>query len=174
MAHLPHALLTFFGVVAVLCDHKPWPDHPRDPAGYCQTCNGAAVIVSSPTMRIQNRTQLSFVALKSRYSNLQALWEAWELMSRSWCWWCGIWFSIKDGWGGSVRQGGSSVSHSSSCLCVCIGLFCFSALWPVWSRVHSQVSVRPNQDTVPLRCRCLTGLDYSSGVCKLCFLNISC
>lgn len=142
LAHLPHAL-KFVGVLAVLYDHKPQPDHPRDPAGYCQTCNGTAVIVGSPASCTQNRSWLSFVAVENRYSDLRALSEAWELMSRSWCWWCGIWFSIKDGWGRSVRQGGSSVFHLSSCLCVCIHLFRFSALCPVWSRVHSQASGRP-------------------------------
>lgn len=127
-----------------LCyDHKPWPDHPRDPAGYCQTCNGTAVIVGSPTSFIQNRTWLSFVVAGNRYCALQAPWETRELQSRSWCWWCGIWFSIKDGWGHSVRQGGHSVSHLSSRLCVCIHLFCFSALCPVWAHVQSQASVRP-------------------------------
>ena len=48
-----------------------------------------------------------------------------------------------------MRQGGDSVSHSSSCLCVCIHLFCFSALCPVWSRVHSQAPVRPKPGHSP-------------------------
>lgn len=97
-------------------------------------------------------------------------------MWRSWCWWCGIWSSIKDGWGRSVRQGGRSVSHSSSRLCVCIHLFCFGALCPVWSRVRSQAAVEPKFRTqfllaymfsVNWRCRYFTCLSYNWDVCQL-------
>lgn len=89
-------------------------------------------------------------------------------MSRSWCWWCGIWFLIKDGWGWSVRQGGSSVSHSSSCLSVCIHLFCFSALCAVWSCLHRQTK---SLFSLSWRCRCYIGLGHGWDVCQLCFLN---
>lgn len=60
VVHLPHARLKFAGVLAMLYDHKPWPDHPRDPAGYCQICNGIAVIAGSLTACIQSRNRLSF------------------------------------------------------------------------------------------------------------------
>lgn len=72
MARSSHAQLKFVGVLAALYDHKPRADHPRDPAGYCQTCNGTAVIVVSPTSCIQNRAWLSFVVEQNRYSDLQA------------------------------------------------------------------------------------------------------
>lgn len=76
------------------------------------------------------------------FSRVENRFKAWEFISQSWCWWCGIWFSIKNGWGGSVRQGSRSVSHSSGCRCVCIHLFCSSALCPVWSCIHSQTTTK--------------------------------
>lgn len=42
----PVPSLTLAGVLAALCDHKPWPHHPRDPAGDCQGCHGTSPFVA--------------------------------------------------------------------------------------------------------------------------------
>lgn len=62
VACLPHTPVDVrpYVFLAMLYDHKLWPDHPRDPAGYCQIGHGTAVIVGSLTTCIQSRNRLLF------------------------------------------------------------------------------------------------------------------
>lgn len=46
--------------LAVLYDHKLWPDHPGDPDGYCQIGHDTAVVVGSLTACIQSRNRPLF------------------------------------------------------------------------------------------------------------------
>lgn len=56
----------------MLCDHRPWPGHPRDPAGYCQIGRDAAVIAGSPTACIQSRNWLLLGRSEESYGDLAA------------------------------------------------------------------------------------------------------
>ena len=101
-----------------------------------------------PSSCIQNRTWLSFVAAENRYSDLQTPVRGLRinvavmvLMMRN--------LALDKGWMrgiGTAGEGGS-VSHFSSCLCVCIHSFCFGGFCPVWSRLLSQALVgsKPGQ-----------------------------
>lgn len=63
------------GVLAALCDHKPWPHHPRDPAGDCQGC-------LSTSLFVRVRFLLPLAAAPAR-----------ESASLQRCRWCGLWTS---------------------------------------------------------------------------------
>lgn len=111
MWYIYHVLLIFLGTLAH-CSliTGPRPDHPRDPAGYCQTCNGTTAIVGSPTTCIQNRVCLS-LAMGADSVTCRGLRINVMVWNRS----------LNNGWMRSVRRDGSSDSHSSGCLCAPFG-----------------------------------------------------
>lgn len=125
--------------LATLYDHKPWPDHPRDPAGYCQIGHDTAVIVGSLTACIQSRNRLLFrrpvAGEPGRPGSSFPSENSWRF---------GIGSLIKEWmlWGGGRWGGGPDLS--SSCPGVCVHLFGFSAHGPVWSQVQSR-----GQDSPP-------------------------
>lgn len=118
LPHTPAEVRWYF--LAMLCDHKPWPDHPRDPAGYCQIGHHTAVIVGSLTACIQSRNWLLFGQSEESYGDLAAPFHPRPENSCR----CGISFLIKEWMFGEIFEAEGQLCF----LAVLVFVFTCSAL----------------------------------------------
>lgn len=162
LPHTPAEVRWYF--LAMLYDHKPWPDHPRDPAGYCQIGHHTAVIVGSLTACIQSRNWFLFGRSEESYGDLAAPFHPRPENSCR----CGISFLIKEWMFGEIFEAEGQLCFLAVLVFVFTYLFCFSAHGLVWSRVQGQASVLPRPRQAPLptpsfkarwKCRCFIALN---------------